>query len=1231
MRLINNQSKKAFTLIETLGVIVILAIVLGIVSVAFIYVNDNIKKTYYKGVEENLFTAGGEYFTYNKGSQPKVFGNVSKVSVSELVDSKYISEVVGRGSNTCNLNESYVGAYKDSYDKTNYYVCLKCDDYTSDSCNMEIGYSLRTKLTVKDTSEIYVQDTWAPGYVTLKFETLNDIQKVNVKKEDNTIPFTSCNLIEQNNYKTCKIEIDETGSYEVYGEGENGNITNKEKIEIKIDNTAPTFKVYDQDNSLITDNAITYKKEDDTISGKVSDILDTESGIKRIRYSFEKEGNSTNYKEISKDVLSFDFNKEVDFGKYVLLIEVVDNVGNITKREIVYTIYSELEKPNSGYCKNDLVYSGVSQILTKDPGVGFTFIDNYGLDAKVYDVIVRLSENYRWSDGTDNDVIINCEIAKSKTSKIGSCKDLIYNGSSQYLMNLDGNNVKYINNTAEGINAGVYTVEAIPGDSNHSFSDGTTSKTIDCTITQKIVTISAKDQTITFEETISKTTNDIISNGLLPGHSISNITLTESIVDGTIIPSNAVIKSGDTIVTSNYDITYNSGRLISETNICANFYINGAAKIGNSTTDLKLCCQPSNGSSSCSIQTPTITPISGFTAMGWTDDGEKLEEWNESSGVEGQYAVNTSVTLNKPIENSGEPEEFSDTVKNFYAITRSNTRNSYNVTYDINGATSYIIDGISYTETKTFVCNAGFAYNGALLPDSCSITLPKITRTGGTVYGWNYDLYNQGEPEFSQEEIYTLYEDTELFAITSRDINLSYNANSSNGTTSNKLTTQTKTAYNTDGVVFNIPNYTDASLYRAQSNSYHGYRLLGLAETNTASSVKYCFGDQIYLENDQTLHAVWQDIYASGTSKVGGGLNVRSCGSTSCGKIATIAYGDVVYIMGGYSCANSHPWYPIKYGNSVGYSSGAASCTSSLNNFSITSWPYANSSDYGYTCSSNNKLLSITPTDVVLNITDNTSKQKLSETLKISNQCGVMTSATSSNTNLVNATTGGVITAVSGSVPENETKTAKVTFSTRYGCSETINVTVKNTDAPPPTVNISVSGDSSTCSGAYIKGATATVTCDSEIAITNFSAKVGSTSNAYTQNGNKITSTIYLDSTGSKTITASCSNSEGTTTASKTVTVKVKSVSSSCTCKTRYSASSTCSVCNSWTTLTSVSSGSKHTSKPTTGCRVTSSGMMLKAYYFNCSLQDDGTYNCGLTQSKCTAYACKEYNSCCHT
>lgn len=59
------ENKKGFTLVELIGVIVILGIVLGLVSIAYIGISNHIKMTYYNGIETVLLEAGGEYYTYN--------------------------------------------------------------------------------------------------------------------------------------------------------------------------------------------------------------------------------------------------------------------------------------------------------------------------------------------------------------------------------------------------------------------------------------------------------------------------------------------------------------------------------------------------------------------------------------------------------------------------------------------------------------------------------------------------------------------------------------------------------------------------------------------------------------------------------------------------------------------------------------------------------------------------------------------------------------------------------------------------------------------------------------------------------------------------------------------------------------------------------------------------------------------------------------------------------------
>ena len=86
------------------------------------------------------------------------------------------------------------------------------------------------------------------------------------------------------------------------------------------------------------------------------------------------------------------------------------------------------------------------------------------------------------------------------------------------------------------------------------------------TINKKTVTITASAQTVNYGTAITKTTSKITSSGLLSGHSVSAITLTQSTTNattnGTITPSAATIKDGNNnTVTSNYSITYATGKL----------------------------------------------------------------------------------------------------------------------------------------------------------------------------------------------------------------------------------------------------------------------------------------------------------------------------------------------------------------------------------------------------------------------------------------------------------------------------------------------------------------------------------------------------------------------------------------------------------------------------------------------------------------------------------------------
>ena len=1269
------ENKKGFTLVEIIGVVIVLGIVLGLASVAYISISNHIKMTYYNGIETVLLEAGGEYYTYNSEKAPQIFGNNVEVSIETLVNEKYVEEVKARSGNSCTGS---VGAYKNSYDRTNYYVCLICDEYQSENpvCSGEVDYSLQMTATISDTTTLYQEGTFVKDYVTLTFRTFNDIKEIQVEDENGAVVKT-CNLEVKNDLASCKIQIDETGQYKAYGVSENGTKTEEKEIEIKVDNQKPSFDIYEND-VLITNN-----QTKDGSNGNINLIIDVrnikdlESGIKSIRYSFEKD--EINFQTVTTPREEFTIEKTLEIGKYELIVEIEDNVGNKETKTIVYEVYKRISIPTSNLYCNDLTFNGYEQVLTKEAGNGFTFLNNRGTNVGDYTVTAKLEENYYWSDGTNTDKTLTCTIKRLQTANIGSCKTLTYNGISQLLAS-GGDNVTYKN--AYGTNAGSYTV-TITATNNYAFSDGSTTKNLTCsinkknltvtpnsnqsktygsndptltytysgqvsgetprfsgslsrtsgesvgtyvinkgtltlinnspflasnynlvlsgnvsfrinqknvsglvvtlqttsytydgtaktpsvtvkdgtktltngtdytvsytnninagtatvtitgkgnylgtttktfTISKRNVTIKANNQTLNGTTTIDKSLSQITASNLVVGHSITSITLTQSTTasttSGTITPSSAIIKSGTTDVTSNYNITYQTGTLvIYSTQFCANFMLNGASQIdGVAANKTNVCCNASSDGT-CTITSPIITPKTNFEVVGWSDNASKLQEITHNAVDENGNPA--TITLNGN--------------KTFYAVTisKASALKTYSVEFNLNGADSFAFQGITYRQTYTFTCRTNYVYNGASIPNTCTFTLPTITRSGGTVYGWDPDDENEGNPKYSVGETITISSDLVLNAITSKRITLSYDGNG--GATT--LPDQVGIVYNDkDGYWFDIPAYNYANMCRSRDTEYVGYKSIGLVTNPNNDTAEFCLGGKIYLEDDQTLYGLWKKVYATGTIKTNGSnLNIRASQSTSATIVGKIPNGKTAYITG----AKSGSWYPVIYGSVSGWAS--SNYIPSVTPVEASSCNYTD-----YSCGGTDYVFSVTPTNIELNLYEN----ELSYQLTIENQCGDIVSATSSNSK-VSVTRSGLVTTTSNAVSYGETLTATLTFTTEGGCTATVTVKVKNINETPPTVNISISG--STYSSGYKSGAKVTVTCESDEGISSFTAKdnTGDTGTLTVNETNRKQRVITLSSaSSSRKVSVSCTSNNGMTTSdSRTYRIYVYSKSSAC-------------------------------------------------------------------------------------
>lgn len=222
---------------------------------------------------------------------------------------------------------------------------------------------------------------------------------------------------------------------------------------------------------------------------------------------------------------------------------------------------------------NDVIYTGSvlkpvvvvtngNKTLVKDVDYTVTYDDNinvgvatvtiHGMGA--YDTDVTLTANFN----------INPRDISGFT--VTGINDLVYNGSEQTVTPV----VKYgeitlapdVDYTVTGTSATAVSQNTviILGQGNYT---GTIAR--QWSITQKPLTITANAQTVTYGTAITQGTNQVTTNSLCAGHTLSAITLTQSTTNattnGTITPSAATIMDGTNNVTSNYNITYNTGTL----------------------------------------------------------------------------------------------------------------------------------------------------------------------------------------------------------------------------------------------------------------------------------------------------------------------------------------------------------------------------------------------------------------------------------------------------------------------------------------------------------------------------------------------------------------------------------------------------------------------------------------------------------------------------------------------
>ena len=91
------KNKRAFTIVELLAVITIIAIILGIAVIGTNVFIDKASETFYENMEEELILAGSDFYNNNRNQKP--LDGINNVDIKDLQNKGYIDKVVDKDGN----------------------------------------------------------------------------------------------------------------------------------------------------------------------------------------------------------------------------------------------------------------------------------------------------------------------------------------------------------------------------------------------------------------------------------------------------------------------------------------------------------------------------------------------------------------------------------------------------------------------------------------------------------------------------------------------------------------------------------------------------------------------------------------------------------------------------------------------------------------------------------------------------------------------------------------------------------------------------------------------------------------------------------------------------------------------------------------------------------------------------------------------------------------------------
>ena len=289
-----------------------------------------------------------------------------------------------------------------------------------------------------------------------------------------------------------------------------------------------------------------------------------------------------------------------------------------------------------------------------------------------------------------------------------------------------------------------------------------------------------------------------------PGYTVLGWSLTRGSTSPDLEPSVRTLE-----ISSN--VTYYSVTKLSF-GFSASFTLQDSANLTASATSLS--CDVFNGASSCTVNTPTLTPNSSdFTVLGWaTASGATVASIDPSS--------DPTITL-------------SSSLTSFYSVSRKTS--PLQASFQVDSSKAKKEGG------ETFC----YLYNGAT---SCSITAPVLTATasGYTALGWS-ETSGSSTAELASGGKTTLSADKTFYSVLVAGVSATFvNQNTS---------AATMTGSGTASCTFS-GSATSCDIVLPTLSAENGYTVLGWSENKDATSADYPSGATVSLSSEKTFYSI---------------------------------------------------------------------------------------------------------------------------------------------------------------------------------------------------------------------------------------------------------------------------------------------------------------------------------------------------------------------------------------